>query len=192
MERRQKWQTPARIYHNNGVSELMEKERWCIQVALSSVESCSSNEFSQFFVAHSCAGSAKWARSIAETRKYAYSLQTTPSRVPISSRTPPTFLSKLEPPLVPPLAKPCSRSRALSAVRNGQSRNSSPWDIRFFHLTCHQQRPPCSLLPQSSQHLPHCGAPCTDTAGCLLHVQAGQTLRSSYSVVENRRSLVAV
>jgi hypothetical protein len=101
MERRQKWQTPARIYHNNGVSELMEKERWCIQVALSSVESCSSNEFSQFFVAHSCAGSAKWARSIAETRKYAYSLQTTPSRVPISSRTPPTFLSKLEPPLVP-------------------------------------------------------------------------------------------
>jgi hypothetical protein len=177
MGRRQKWQTTARIYHNNGVSELMGKDGWCwcIQVA----DRCGVLLLIQRILTifcrpfqRSCAGSAKWTRSIAGTQRYTYSLQTTPSRVSISSRSvpsPPTVPSKPGRSFVPPLA---TRSPALSeppictqwpvpqAFLRGMPNSSTS------HASSSLQRPPCSLMPQSRQHLPHCGAPCTDTAGC--------------------------
>jgi hypothetical protein len=119
MGRRQKWQTTARIYHNDGVSELMGKDGWCwcIQVAVRCGVLLLIQRILTIFCRpfqRSCAGSAKWTRSIASTQRYGYSLQTTPSRVSISSRSvpsPPTVLSKPGRSFVPPLA---TRSLALS------------------------------------------------------------------------------
>lgn len=96
----------------------------------------------------SCAGSAKWARSTAGTRNYVGGLQTTP----VHATSPPTFLSK---PGRPSTCKPWSRSPALpfrrKPVRSGQFPKPSSVGCQIFHLTCPQQGPLCSLMPQTHQ-----------------------------------------
>jgi hypothetical protein len=122
--------------------------------------SCSSNEFSQFFVAHSSVH--------VRDRRSGH------DRLQVLKDTP--IVYKLRPAgcPYPPVAchllqrfsqtwtflRPSTCNSFSSPVRNPNSYAMasspclSPWDAKFFHLTCLQQRPPCSLMPQSRQHIP--------------------------------------
>lgn len=124
--------------------------------------SCSSNEFSQFFV-------VPLQSYVRDRRVDAIDCMCCALRLQSTNYAQPDAISPPTPPLnldVPPLANP---GLVLQPCRMPQwpvPQACPPWDAKFFHLTCPQQRPPCSLLPQTQQHLPHCKAPCTDTACC--------------------------
>jgi hypothetical protein len=162
MGRRQKWQTTARIYHSNGVSKLMGKDGWCwcIRVAarcgvLLLIQHNFLSPIPNVHVRDRRSGHDRLR--VLRNTPIVYKLR--PAGCPYLPVAYP-LLQWFSPNLDDPSSLHLQpRSPALSERRNpyamASSPSLSPWDAKFFHLTCPQQRPLCSLLPQGSQHLPH-------------------------------------
>jgi hypothetical protein len=128
-------------------------------------------EFSQFFVAHCSDASAGSASGRAIDLAGTLKNTSTVCKLRCAGLPQLHLLQHLlQTGTRPPLANPGLVLSSPAACRNPCAMASSPflplWDAKFFHLTCPQQRPPCSLLPQSHKHSPSRNAPCTDTARC--------------------------